>query len=181
MRDPVQAMINAIERDRGGVAIVWYPDLGLRDWLVGEVESVAPAGSNPVRKESVEGALAAPASLVLLVPTGERDVVLDLDASRDRLLEPPGRSQPIVLFLLRGGDGQRTLAGEAMSLASWVGGSDADPEDIARIDVKRERASFEHDLGISPESWLKHWRGGAYPNTAESFRTAYRAMLLEGT
>ena len=62
MRDPVQAMINAIERDRGGVAIVWYPDLGLRDWLVGEVESLAPAGSHPVRKVDVESALAAPAS-----------------------------------------------------------------------------------------------------------------------
>ena len=90
MRDPVQAMINAIERDRGGVAIVWYPDLGLRDWLVGEVESLAPAGSHPVRKVDVDGALAAPASLVLLVPAGERDVVLDLDASRDRLLDAPG-------------------------------------------------------------------------------------------
>ncbi|MBM7115733.1 hypothetical protein [Archangium primigenium] len=181
MRDPVQAMINAIERDEGGVAIVWCPDLGLREWLVGEVESLAAAGANPVRKDDVEGALTEPSRLVLLVPANEREVVLDLDASRDRLLEAPRRTQPIVLFLVREGDGQRALAAEAMSLASWVGGSDADPDALAQIDVKEEREAFERDLGTSPEEWLKAWRVGAHPNTAENFRMAYRAMLLEAT
>ena len=181
MRDPVQAMINAIERDEGGIAIVWCPDLGLREWLVGEVESLAATGAHPVRKDDVEGALAEPSRLVLLVPGKEREVVLDLDASRDRLLEAPRRTQPIVLFLVRGGDGQQALAAEAMSLASWVGGSDADPDAIAQIDVKKEREAFERDLGTSPEEWLKGWRGGVHPNTSENFRTAYRAMLLEAT
>lgn len=178
MRDPVQAMINAIERDKGGVAVIWCPDLGLRDWLVGEVESVAAADAHPVRKEDVEAALAEPSRLVLLVPQNEYEVVLELDASRDRVLEAQ-RSQPIVLFLIRGGDGQRALAAEAMSLASWIGGSDADPDAIAHVDAKVEREAFEHDLGITPETWLEGWRKGSRPQTAENYRTAYRAMLLE--
>jgi hypothetical protein len=171
-------MINAIERDKGGIAVLWCPDLGLRDWLVGEVESVAAADAKPIRKEDVEAALTEPSRLVLLVPHNERDVVLDLDARRDQLLEPQ-RSQPIVLFLIRGGDGQRALAGEAMSLASWIGGSDADPEALAQVDPKVEREAFQRDLGTTPEAWLEGWRSGSLPHTSENFRTAYRAMLLE--
>lgn len=178
MRDPVQSMINAIERDRGGVAVMWCPDFGLRDWLVGEVESIAAADAQPVRKDDVESALAEPSRLVLLVPENEREVVLDLDASRDRLLEAQ-RSQPIVLFLIRGGDGQRTLGAEAMSLASWIGGSDADPDALAQIDPKAERENFQHELGMMPEVWLDGWRSNSLPRTGENFRTAYRAMLLE--
>ncbi|MEO8900011.1 MAG: hypothetical protein ABI488_00445 [Polyangiaceae bacterium] len=170
-------MINAIERDKGGVAIMWCPDLGLREWLVGEVESVAGADTNPVRKENVEAALAEPTRLVLLVPRDERSVVLDLDASRDRLLEM--RTQPIVLFLVRNSDGQRALAEEAMSLASWVGGSDADPESLAEVDPKAEREAFVREIGKSPEAWLKEWRDASLPHSAANFRTAYRAMLLE--
>lgn len=178
MRDPVQAMINAIERDKGGIAIMWCPDLGLRNALVDEVESLAAPGADPIRKEDVETALAEPSRLVLLVPRNEREVVLDLDASRDRLLETQ-RSQSVVLFLTRGGDGQRALAAEAMSLASWVGGSDADPESIAQVDPKAERDAFQRDLGTTPEQWLEGWRNGSRPHSSENFRTAYRALLLE--
>lgn len=178
MRDPVQGMINAIARDKGGIAIVWCPDLGLRDWLVGEVDSLAAPDANPIRKDGVEAALAEPSRLVLLVPENEREVVLELDASRDRLLEAQ-RSQPVVLFLIRGGDGQRALAAEAMSLASWVGGSDADPEALAQVDPNAEREAFQRDVGATPEQWLEGWRGGSRPHTSENFRTAYRAMLLE--
>ncbi|HET7504519.1 MAG TPA: hypothetical protein VFK02_26035 [Kofleriaceae bacterium] len=178
MRDPVEAMLNAIERDVGGVAIIWCPDLGLREWLVGEVETLAASDAHPVRKTDVESALAEPSRLVLLVPDIEREVVRDLDASRDRMLEAP-RSQPIVLFLIRGGDGQRALAAEAMSLASWVGGSDADPDALAQVDPTAERAAFQRELGTTPEQWLEGWRSGSRPHTSKNFRTAYRAMLLE--
>lgn len=178
MRDPVQAMINAIERDKGGVAVMWCPDLGLRDWLVGEVESIAAEDAQPIRKDDVESALAEPSRLVLLVPPNEREIVLDLDASRDRLLEAQ-RTQPIVLFLIRGGDGQRALGAEAMSLASWIGGSDADPDALAQVDLTAEREEFQRELGMTPEAWLDLWRGDSLPRTAENFRTSYRAMLLE--
>ena len=176
MLDPIESILAAIERDRGGVAIIWCPDLGLREWHVGEVESVAPTGSNPIRTQSLDEALAAKDRLVLLIPRNERDLVLSLDVLRDQLLE---RSQPIVLFLLRDGDGQRALAAEATSLASWVGGNDADPEALAEIDVPAERAAFERENGTSPEEWLKGWREGALPHTSANFRASYRATLLE--
>ncbi len=178
MRDPMQALISALERDPGGIAIVWCADLGMRDWLVGEVESIAASGSDPVRVADVETALKQAARLVLLVPENEREVVLDLDASRDRLLEPGG-PRTVVLFLVRNGDGLRALAGEAASLASWVKGSDPDPEALAQIDLAIERAAFEQDIGTSPEAWLQSWRSGIHPRNSETFRTTYRAMLLE--
>src|SRR6187402_3360243 len=131
MRNAVQSMLNAVDREAGGVAMVLCPDFGLRDWLVEQVESLAPEAAHALRVSNVEAALAEPKRLVLLIPRDEREAVLDLDASRDRILQEPARSQPIVLFLLRAGDGERALANEAPSLRSWIGGSDADPESLA--------------------------------------------------
>lgn len=179
MRNAIQSLLNAIDRDPGGVAIVLCPDFGLRDWLVEQVETLIPKDANAVRLTEVEAALAEPSRLVLLIPKDEREVVLDLDASRDRILQEPGRSQPIVLFLLRDGDGERSLANEAPSLRSWIGGSDADPEKLAEIDVLKERAAFETKHNLTPETWLTRWRSGALPETASNFRTAHEAMLLE--
>lgn len=179
MRNAIQSLLNAIDRDPGGVAIVLCPDFGLRDWLVEQVETLVPEGANAVRVAEVEPALADPSRLVLLIPKDERATVLNLDGSRDRILQKPGRSQPIVLFLLRGGDGEHTLANEAASLRSWVGGSDADPEKLAEIDVPTERTAFESKHGVTPETWLTEWRSGALPETAQNFRTAHEAMLLE--
>jgi hypothetical protein len=180
MRDPIGALAAALQRDEGGLAIVWCPDLGLRDWLAGQVESLAPTGTVPLRVSGVEEAIAAPDRMVLLLPLDERAVVLDLDASRDRLLEPR-RTCPVVLFLLREGDGQRALAEDAPSLWSWAMGSDPDPEAIAEIDPAAERTSFEAEHGATPEAWLGRWRAGAIPHDAQGFSTAYRAMLLEGS
>lgn len=180
MRDPIQALMNAIERDLGSVAVVWCSDLGMRDWLVGEVDSLAPTGSSPILVHDVEAAISRPAQLALLVPDNERQTVLDLDASRDRLRgEEAPRAQPIVLFLLRGGDGERALAEEAVSLASWVGGNSADPEAIAQVDPELERAEFASTHGTTPERWLDGWREGKCLHTPENYRTAYRALLLE--
>ncbi|WAS95052.1 hypothetical protein [Nannocystis punicea] len=179
MRNAIQSLLNAIDRDPGGVAVVLCPDFGLRDWLVEEVESLVSDGLNVVRVTDVEAALAEPTRLVLLIPGDEREVVLELDASRDRLLQEPVRTQPIVLFLLRDGDGERTLANEAPSLRSWIGGSDADPEELAEIDVPKERATFEAKHGLTPEEWLGQWREGALPQTGPNYRIAYDAMMIE--
>lgn len=178
MRDPVEAMVGAIERARNGISIVWCPDLGLRDWLVGEAESVVATDAAPIRVPDVESALSSPTHLALLVPSNEREAVLDLDGNRERLIETQ-RTQPIVLFLLRRGDGQRVLAEGPAGLASWVEGSDVDPEAIAQLDLRVERVGFERDLGTTPESWLAAWRTGSLSRTAANYRTAYRAMLLE--
>lgn len=179
MRNAIQSMLNAIDRDPSGVAIVLCPDFGLRDWLVEQVETLIPEGTSALRVSEVEAALAAPTRLVLLIPKEEREAVLDLDASRDRILQEPGRTQPIVLFLLRGGDGERTLANDAPSLRSWVGGSDADPERLAEIDVPKERTAFELKHGLTPEAWLMQWRSGCLPRNGENYRTAYDASLIE--
>lgn len=179
MRNAVQSLLNAIDRDPGGVAIVLCPDFGLRDWLVEQVESLIPEGAKAIRATEVEAALEEPARLVLLIPKDEREAVRDLDASRDRMLQDPGRSQPIVLFLLRDGDGECALANDAPSLRSWVSGSDADPEKLAEIDVPKERGAFETKHGVTPEAWLEQWRSGALPEAASNFRTAHEAMLLE--
>jgi hypothetical protein len=179
MRNAIESLLNAINRDPGGVAIVLCPDFGLRDWLAEQVESLAPDGANTLRVTDVEAALAEPSRLVLLIPNDEREAVLDLDASRDRVLQEPGRTQPIVMFLLRDGDGERTLANEAPSLRSWIGGGDADPEKLAEIDVPKERAAFEAKHGMRPEAWLAQWRSGALSETASDFRTAHEAILLE--
>jgi hypothetical protein len=179
MRNAIESLLNAVGREAGGVAVVLCPDFGLREWLVEQVEGLVPDEARSLRVADVEAALAEPNRLALLIPNDEREAVLDLDASRDRLLNEPGRTQPIVLFLLRKGDGERALAIEAPSIRSWIAGSDTDPEKLAEIDVPKERASFEVRHLMTPEAWLLRWRSGALPETGDNFRTAHEAVLLE--
>lgn len=179
MRNAIEVMLNALDRDPSGIAVIWCPDFGLRDWLVEQVEGLVPEEARALRVSEVEAALAEPTRLVLLVPKAEREAVLDLASSRDRILQDPGRSWPIVLFLLRAGDGEHALAREAPSLRSWIGGSDPDPEAIAEVDPPKERAAFELEHGMTPEAWLAQWRSGALPESGENFRMAYDALLLE--
>lgn len=176
--NPTQALISAIERDLGGVAIVWCPDLGLRDWLVEEVSGLAESSAAPLRVTSVDEAIQTPHRMVLLVPDDERAIVEELEGRRDQLLADPPRTQPVVLFLLRDGDGQVALA-KAPSLSSWVRGSDVDPDRLAEVDVAADRARFEAEVGRSVEDWLADWRGDKIPRNGESFAHAYWAALLE--
>lgn len=179
MRNAIQSLLNAVDRDSGGVAVVLCPDFGLRDWLAEQVESLVPEEAYPLRVSNAEDAIAAPTRLALLLPENEREAVLDLDASRDRILHGPGRAHPIVLFLLRDGDGEHALAREAPSLRSWISGSDVDPEKLAEVDVPKERAAFAAKHGVTPESWLTQWRSGSLPQNGENYRTAYDALLIE--
>ena len=183
MADPSQAILSALERDDGGIAIIWCPaDVGLRDWLVDEVQSLAPRDARPLRVATVEDALARPDEMVLLVPEidAEEDAVLDLNGSRDRIFnEARPRTQQIVLFLFREGVGQAALA-QAPSLRSITDGSDPDPDALAEVDVASESAAFLNETGKRPEDWLILWRQDELPHTAENFSLAYRAMLLEG-
>ncbi|MCA9627417.1 MAG: hypothetical protein KC766_07115, partial [Myxococcales bacterium] len=133
-----------------------------------------------VRRTDVESALQENDALVLLIPENEREAVLELDGSRDRILgNDPRRTTPIVLFLLREGDGEQALASEAPSLRSWIGGSDTDPEALAEVDVEVERRAFREQHGETPDVWLARWRAGAVPTTAAHLRTAFDASLLE--
>jgi hypothetical protein len=140
VRDSIAAILSAVERDVGGVAIVWCPDLGLREWLVGEVEALVSSDRQPVRVTSLDAALAAHDRMALWLPTNEREAVLALDGSRDLLRNPEHpRTQPIVLFLIRGADGARALRDEATSLWSIVVGSDVDPEALSEVDRRGGR------------------------------------------
>lgn len=176
--NPTQALISAIERDVGGVAVVWCPDLGLRDWLINEVEGLASPEAQPVRTSSVAEAIQTPHRMVLLVPQDERAVVEDLEGCRDQLLADPPRTQPVVLFLLRDGDGRVALA-KAPSLSSWVRGSDVDPDGLAEVDVEADRSRFEAEVGRSVEDWLVDWRAGRIRREGTAFARAYWAELLE--
>lgn len=173
-------MLNAIDREAGGIAIIRYPDFGLLDWLVDQVKSLVPDDTSILQASTVDEALEAPDRLVLLVPSDEREAVLDLDASRDRVLRADvRRSQPIVLFLLTDGQGSLALATSAPSLRSWVSGSDTDPDELATIDVAAERSRFETEHGATPEDWLSRWRAGEVPETGAHHRIAYHAAMLE--
>lgn len=68
MRDPIEAILGALDRDPGGIVIIWSPqDAGIRDWLVSQVRSLA-AERAPVEAHEVDEALQWPDRLVLLVP-----------------------------------------------------------------------------------------------------------------
>lgn len=179
MPDHTAAILSALRRDRNGFAIIWFPDYGLVEWLLAEVESLADPHAAPVQVTTVDEAHQHPDRLVLLVPDDEAEVVAELDARRDQFLDPP-RSQPVVLFLMRGGDGQRALA-NAPALASVVRGSDPDPDAVAAIDPEVERAAFQADTGSTPEAWLVDWRAGQMPADPVNLARAYRALLLEQT
>lgn len=172
-----QQLLSAIERDVGGVAVVWCPDFGLRDWLADEVAGLAAPDATPFRTTSVDEAIRMRDRMVLLIPDNERAAVEELDGCRDQLLEPT-RTQPVILFLLRDGDGRHELA-KSPSLSSWIRGSDVDPERTAEIDVTAERARFQAEAGMSVEDWLVEWRAGAIPRDSETLARAYWAALLE--
>ena len=176
--NPTQALLSAIERDLGGVAVVWCPDLGLRDWLVDEVASLAASNAAPFPTASVDDAIKTPHRMALLVPNDERAAVEELEGRRDQLLADPPRTQPVILFLLRDGDGRVELA-KSPSLSSWVRGSDVDPDQLAEVDAASERARFEAEVGESVEDWLVRWRAGAIDRNGETFARAYWAALLE--
>lgn len=172
-----QVLLTALQREIGGIAVVWCGDFGLRDWLVEEVAGLAASDAAPLRTASVDEAVRTPHRLVLLIPADEAAAIEELDGRRDQFLDP-ARTQPVVVFLLRDGAGQVALA-NAPSLASWVRGSDVDPDLLAEVDAPSERARFEAEVGQSVEAWLDRWRAEEIQRSGESFTRAYWAMLLE--
>ncbi len=178
MRDPIQSIVRALEQNETSVVVIWVPDMGMRNWLASEVGSVVPPGVETNMVNTAAEALQDRDRVVLLVPDDERDVVLELDSRRGQI-EEPQRTQPIVIFLIRDGDGERALVREAVGLRSWVGGNDVDPEDIAEIDVEEGRAAFEVATGMTPEAWLEKSRNGEIELDIATITWSYRAKLLE--
>jgi|JI10StandDraft_1071094.scaffolds.fasta_scaffold174068_2 hypothetical protein len=173
---PTQVLVNALERDRGGLAIVIWPSLELRAWLIDEVAAL-PAmaeGGGAVVVKTVDDALSAGDRPVLLVPEDERVAVDDLDGSRDQFAE---RSYPLVLFLYRDGDGERLLPFRP-SLASWARGSRVDPDQLAEVDLDAERKRFFAEVGEPPMTWLEKWHARQVPRDGAGYARAYWAELL---
>lgn len=177
MSDPTAAIWSALHRDPG-VAVLVYPDPWSLGWVESEAHSLAGRAVTVVA--SVDEALRAPADhLVLLIPTDEVAAVHALDGSRDRVLNL-GRTAPMVLFLRRDGVGWKALYSDCPSLASWVEGSDPDPDALAQIDVEAERARFVEKTGQEPEAWLDAWDAGTVDRDGEGIARLHDALLLVG-
>lgn len=178
MSDPMLDLASALDRDASAFVVVYYPERITRESLLADVESLLPASVPHLRTASIDEALAHPEALVSLLPDDESAAVLTLDGMREHFLQPP-RQQPVVLFLLRGGQGEKTLP-HAPAFASWIRGQEVDPEKLAQIDVEQERGDFLARTGRTPQVWLASWRAGEMAATAETLALSYRAQLLEG-
>lgn len=170
MSDGTGRLWNALHSFATPVAIAYYGDLGLLDDLVDEIVSLADPRWRIERATTVDEALDQPAdALVLLIPADEVAVLEDLESLRDAFRH---RDVPVVVLLLREGDGARALA-RLPSLVGWVRGNDVDPERDSEIDEEDERTRFEEATGVTPEAWLAAHAGASDPVT-------YRALLLVG-
>jgi hypothetical protein len=180
-RSSTQSIMGAIERDVGGIAVIWCADLGSRDWLVDDIEAMVPSKVRAMRASTVEQALAEPDRLVFLVPQDEATTISEMEGRRDQIVVgPPARTQPIVLFLIRSSAGARALAKHAPSLSGVIRGNEVDPERLEQIDVGAERSRFVEETGEPPERWLERWKAGELPMTSNNLAKSFHARLLEG-
>lgn len=157
------------------LVILFYDEPLSRERLLAEAELLAP-DSVPVRRSSsIQDAFSAEPGLLLLTPRNEREAVELLEGGREMLR---GRTHPVVLFLLRGGEAQQAMA-ELPALASWVNGVQIDSEQAGAVDVEAERLRFQEEVGRSPEEWLADYRDGRIPDTLDNFLRSHRALFLE--
>ncbi|WP_224370175.1 hypothetical protein [Hyalangium versicolor] len=174
MRDASATLWRAL-RSGNPIIAVLYEDAGLLEELVSEMESLLPIGSKVQRSSDVSASFQTPDAFLFLAPPDERQALLTLDGRRDALLD---RRSPVVLLLLRGGEGVQSLS-DVPGLSSWLQGNEIDPYRLQQIDPKHERESFEQQTGRSPEEWLVDYRAGRIPGTLENSLLATRAGLLE--
>ena len=154
--EAVLETIRLVLRERGGVVVIWYPDLEVRDLLIREVAGLLVFD--------------------VLTPDDEAQAVRELDGCEGSLTDP-GREHPAVLFLRRDGNGRTALA-RSPGLSSLVRGRDVDPEKIAEIDTLLERAKFIENTGNSPEDWLVAWHAGEICRNGDSLCRSYLAAML---
>jgi hypothetical protein len=159
------------------IGLVIYSDYSQRNELLTELELLAPSGIQVLRATTLEEALPHPNALVLLMPPDEGATVLELDGRREQFMD---RQVPLLLFLLRGGDGLSRLA-DAPGLASWLNGSEVEPERLQSIDVEAETRAFIARTGKNPEAWLAAYASGELPESFENILLTHRARLLGGT
>jgi hypothetical protein len=159
------------------IGLVIYSDYEQRSELITELELLAPSGIQVLRATTLDEALPSPRALVLLTPPDEGATVIELDGRREHFVD---RQVPLLLFLLRGGEGLRVLA-DAPGLASWLSGSEVEPERLQNIDVAAETKAFIERTGKKPDAWLAAYEAGDLPETFENILLTHRARLLGGT
>lgn len=158
------------------IGLVIYSDYAQRNELLSELELLAPSGIQVLHANTLDEALPQPNALILLTPPDEGATVLELDGRREQFLN---RQVPLLLFLLRGGEGLRVLA-DAPGLASWLNGSEVEPERLQNIDVDAENQAFLARTGKRPDAWLAAYEAGELPETFENILLTHRARLLGG-
>jgi hypothetical protein len=169
--NPAEVLSNALI---GGapVVAVYFPDFGLRENIVEEVETTLPPTQPTRQVSSLKEALKSdPNHVVLFDPVDEAATLEELEAMREQLV---GRNQPIVLFLLREGPGAKRLP-DLPSLSSWIRGNEVDPEQLAEIDPIEARRMFELETGLGPEQWLDAHAGSL---SSQPLGLYYRALFL---
>jgi hypothetical protein len=160
----------------GPVCVVFYSNLPDRESLLELCELMAPPERRIERTADVETAFSNLDTLLLLTPENEHSAVLTLDGRREALRD---RTAPILLFLIRGGSGERELRTSAAALENWLRGNEYDPDRSGRIDIDARRTEFESEAGCSPAAFLAAWRRGEIQDTAQNNVLAHRAALLE--
>ena len=157
------------------IVVILYEDAELREQLISEMELLAPEGRRIRRIRDVEEAFQDLDSILFLTPGDERKALRVLDGKREAMVE---RTTPLVVFLVRDGDGARGLD-SAPGLASWVQGKVIDPHRLEQIDLKSERERFHQETKLWPEEWLAQYRSGILPDTLENALMSCHAGLLE--
>jgi hypothetical protein len=155
--------------------VVFYYSPTARSDGIETVRLVAPEAWHLVETDAVEDAFQKPDTPLLLLPDDEAAAVATLDGRREALQD---RTKPAILFLLKGGSGERTLR-DAAGLASWLRGKEFDPEP-PELDVNAERLRFKTLAGRPVEAWLEAWRRGEIPDTLDNNLLCQQALLLEG-
>lgn len=174
MRTRATVLAKALQSGRP-LVIVFYEEPASRDRLIEDIEMLAPEGVELRRSSRVEEAFSTDSVLLVLTPADERKAVELLEGGRELMR---GRNLPAVLFLLRGGEAEHALA-ELPALASWSHGVQVDAERAGEVDPEAERASFQQEVGRSPEEWLAEYRSGRITDTAENLLHVHRALFLE--
>lgn len=119
---------------------------------------------------------AAPNTVILLCPDNEEEALRALSGQRELLVD---RSQPVVLFLLRGGSAQQLFSDAAMAgLSSWLQGSILDIHALETPNPAAGSDEFAALTGQTPADWLRAWLHGALEDSLDNQLLYHRAVLL---
>lgn len=158
------------------LVVFLYEHREQRDALLAQLPLFLDEGVAHAKTKSVEDLISKPDTALFFCPDDEPGALRALVGQREMLLD---RTQPAVLFLLRGGTAHRLLADAQMAgLSSWLQGSIIDVHTLESIDESAGTKDFAELTGQSPAEWLRDWHRGALPDTLDNQLLYHRAVLL---